>query len=535
MAYQGFTARLPIGLQGFSGSKNPSQMQPGHLTGAEGLSLEGGVLQKMGGASKLNSSALAGIAVSGINWSPVGATDRDIVFLSDGSVRKDTGAGTFGTTMVTGLTSVREPPPVFVPGGGETVGASRHLFLFSAVNQVHEATADGNTMQAISAPAADWSASFPTFGVQHAFRMWAGGNASDPHRMYASIPADHEDFVASGALSFAVYPAEGVGIVGAVSFRGVLVVFKYPRGIYIIDTRDPTVANWSVSKLSNAVGAVNHSSIVQIENDIMYLDEGGNIHLLSATNDFGDVNTSNISQIADLRPYIEANVNLAQIKRSVACWYSARRQAWFGLPSLGNADNGIRLVVDFNRPDVGPRFLPTERDDNVSLWMRPFSTGTSKPAAGDGDGFVWLLDRNERDKAGLAYQFRVETANTDLSFIDPSLATKMKNGQFLEIVSEPQGNWDLTVEVYWDDILADTILFNMGTGGAALGTFQLDVHALTSGVVASNRQRLVGSGRRLRLVISNGGVDQNISLADFLLGFTAGDERDKNTRGTEAA
>lgn len=525
MAYQGFTAPLPIGLQGFSGSRNPSRMQPGHLTATEGLSLEGGVIQKEGGASKLNANALAGAVLAGINWSPLAAANRDVVFLDTGAILRDSGAGTFATTLASGLTAIREPPPVFAEGGGETIGSTRKLFMFSAVNQVKVLAADGASMPNVATPAADWATSFPTFGLQHAARMWAGGNGSDPHRMYASTIASHEVFTGVGSLTFPVFPAEGIAIVGAISFRGVLVVFKFPRGIYIIDTRDPDSANWSVSKLSSAVGTVNHRAIVQIENEIMYMDDSGNIHLLSATNDFGDVNTSNISQIADLRPFIQSEVNLTQMKRVTSVWYAAKRQALFSLPTIGDSDNRLRLAVDFNNPETGPRFIPTQRDENIAMWMRPETDGV-RPVATDSAGFVWKLDTLTFSKDGVAYPLRIVTANTDLSFIDQSLKGKRKNGQFLEIISEARGNWNLTVDVFWDDVLHDTMLFDMGVGGAGLGAFVLDTDALTSSAVASNRQRLKGSGRRLRLELSNTGLDQNIILSEFLLGFQAGDERD---------
>lgn len=528
MAYMGQTVPLPIGQQGFTGSRNPTRMQPGHLTAVEGLSLEGGILQKEGGVAKVNPIAIGGgsAVIAGINWCPVPAAHRDVVFLASGDVLKDDGSGVFGTTLAAGLTPVRVPPPVFATGGGETVGAARKLFMFSSSNQVKVLSGDGVTMSNIAQPAADWAASFPTFGLHHAGRLWAGGNSSDPHRMYASTLADHEDFVDAGFQTFAVYPGEGDMIVGAVSYRGVLVIFKYPQGVYIIDTRDPDPTNWSVNKLSGAVGAVNHNSIVPIENDILYMDEGGNLHLLSATNDFGDVNTSNISQVSDLREFIKVEADLSQIRRAVGDWYAAKRQAWFTLPTLASSDNDLRLIVDFN--EQVPRFLPSRRDTMVSLWMRPATLG-SRPAAGDASGFVWTFDEADRNKEGDPYPLRFETANTDLAFVDGLLATKHKNGQFLEIMSEPRGNWDLTIEVYWDDILTDVKQFNMGVGGAGLDSFVLDTDALTSAVVSNIRKKIVGSGRRFRMVGYNDGVDENVAIAGFLLSFTVGDERDSQS------
>src|SRR5262245_8206289 len=227
MSYRGLVVPLPVGQQGFTGTENPSQADPGHCLFVDGVELQAGVIRKEVGATKFNASALGSGAtiVSGINWTPTPGNRRDVVFLDNGSVLKDTGAGTFGTTMVSGLNDARDPPPWFLVAGGEAVGAPRKLMMFSSTNQVKFADADGNTLANIGGPPADWTGAgnFPTFGVQHAFRVFAGGNNSDPHRLYYSTTTDHEDFAGAGSGTLAIYPGEGERLVGAVSFRGSLV------------------------------------------------------------------------------------------------------------------------------------------------------------------------------------------------------------------------------------------------------------------------------------------------------------------------
>lgn len=474
--------------------------------------------------------------ISGINWDPTPGAHHDVVFLSNGSVLQDTGAGTFPTIMTTGLTAVSDPPPLFVPAGGESVGGVRKLFLFSGSNQVRVALGAAATMAAIGSPAADWTGGqFPTFGVQHGLRMFAGGNASDPHRIYYSTIADHGDFLGAGSGTLPIHPGESERIVAGLSFKGILLLWKYPLGIYVVDARDATPANWKVSRLTKAVGCINQHCIVQIENDVLYMDHVGNIHLLSSTQEFGDVNTSNIGRIASLEPFMRAYINQSLIRRSVGIWYAAKRQAWFSLPQQGATDNNIRLMVSFSEPQHGqaqdqgsnaPRFFMSRRDIAISLWMRPDNTDhIPRPTMGDNIGFVWKMDDLSRNKDGVAYPIKFDTAITDLAFLDDTLATKMKAGQFLELASEPRGNWDLTVGVFWDDILSSTVQFNMGGAGAAIGSFILGTDVLGSDIVSSDRQRITGSGRRIRLIAENGGLDQDVSLAEFHLSFTVMDER----------
>lgn len=531
MAYIGNVVRLPIGMRGFSGSRNPTQLEAEHLQFVEGVSLDGGLIQKEGGASKLNSSALGAPSIvrSGINWSPLANTYRDVVFLSSGAVLKDTGAGTFATTLRSGLADIAEPPPYFVPGGGESVGSTRKLFMFSMNNQVQVTLGDAATCADISTPPADWSGAgnFPTFGVMHEGRLWGGGNASDPHRIYYSQATNQQLFTGTGSGTLAVFPGAGERLVGGVSFKGALILFKYPKGVYIITTSDPSPTGWRVDMLTDAVGGVSPHTIVSIDNDVIYMDSGGNLHMLSATDAFGGIQTSNISQVSDLAEFMRQEIDLSKIRRACGVWYETKQQAWFAIQRNGGAVNDIRLVVDLSNPQTGVRFLLSRRDSPVSMWLRPDSLGTAKPVHGDNIGFVWLMDRDGRTKDGAGYPMAFETANTDLSFVDPKLATIDKMGDFIELVFEPQGEWFLTIQTIWDDVPGPPILFSMGTGSAPIGSFILDTDILSSTSIRSIRKRITGSGRRLRILVNNEGAGQTIAISDFYLSFRAANERNK--------
>lgn len=530
MAYKGFTVGLPVGQNGFSGTANQSQALPGHLLFTDGAELRAGVILKEGGAEKVNDVALESGAdvVSGFSWAPEPGTQHDIVFLSNGTVLRDAGTGAFATSLATGLNNSREPPPYFSTGGGETVSADRKLFMCSATNQMQVVVADGTTMDPIGDPAADWSATFPTFAVQHNLRMFAGGNASDPHRLYYSQTDDHEDYVNTGSGTLAIFPGEGEKIVGAFSFRGALIVWKYPTGIYVVSTPDNTPANWSVKKLSTAVGTLSPHTIVPIENDVFYMDRAGNIHALSATQEFGDVRTSIVSQEADLDEFFRTQVNRSELQRAVGRWYPARRQVWFAVPLGAGSDNDLRLIgevrIDPAMQARSARWFMSRRDIAISLWMSPDAGGTDRPRIGDDAGFVWQLDTEARNKDGAAYSMVFQTANTDLSFANPDFANKNKNFEFLELVSEPSGDFPLDVEVYIDDVLTETVIFNTGGGGVPLGQFELDTDELGSVITKSDRQRITGSGRRIKLIVSNENEDQSVLIAAIRVSFSIGDE-----------
>lgn len=525
MAYRGNTVTLPVGLQGFSGSKNPSKMGPGHLSSSEGVDIDGGVVVKDGGASKLNSVALDGAVVAGISWSPAAGSYNDIVFLDDGSVHKDTGAGTFATTLVTGLAPPVIYPPVFAAGGGETVGNDRKLFMFSDSEQVQVLEGTANVMGDIATPAADWVGSFPIFGVLHDLRMWAGGNGSDPHRIYYTPISNHEDYAGAGSGSLPVYPGEGEAIVGGISFRGLLLIFKRPRGLYVIDTRDPDSSKWQVQKLNAAVGSAGPRSIIQISNDILIVDQGGNFHLMTAVQDFGDINSSNIGLLSEMASFMRREISLTNMHSTVGAWYAGKSKAWLMVPLIGATEDNLRIIVDFSDPQTGPRYFLSRRDEALSIWMRQDAAGVERPVIGDADGFVWLMDEEARNKDGSAYSFMFDTSETDFAFSEPALATRTKNGQFLEVVADLLNATTLTITPFWDGVPADVINMDLGGGGAALGSFILDTDALAAAGIVTRRSKLTGSGRRLKLSVSNNAVDDEVRISEMRVSFTPGDER----------
>lgn len=521
MAYRGLTAPLPAGLMGLHGSKNPSQLSAAHLGYVEGVDVDGGLIRKDGGAENFNNAEFNASVISGTSWSPAADVYNDIIFLSSGVVRKDIGAGDFPITLASGLLTTLEPPPVFVPGGGESVGASRKLFMFSALNQVKYVAGIADLLSTIANPPADWTSSFPTFGVQHALRMWAGGNASDPHRIYYTTIGIHSDWAGLGTLP--IYPGEGERLVAGCSFNGVLILWKYPLGVYAVDTRDPSPANWSVGKVSTSVGGLNQQTILYIDSDVMYLDNAANVHLLTATNKIGDVNTSNLSQISDFGKFARDNISLTRLRRACGIWYPNRRTAWYFVPQKASFENNLRIVVDRSDPTIGTRFLLSRRDTISSAWMRTDTDNVLKPVGGEG-GFVLRMDLEPRNKNGEAYTMEFETASTDFGYLGEEFRFKNKNGEFLEIVSDLHTTALLEVEVYWDDILVDTINFDIGAEGAALDDFVLDTDVLAAAGTKALRRRLPGSGKRLKLRFRNIGADEDVGISAIFVSFALEDE-----------
>lgn len=528
MAYAGLIVPLNIGFQGFTGRRNPVITQPGKLTAAQDITFEGGLLQKEGGAAKYNSSAISGTpdVIGGWDWHPTGtSTQRMVVVTSAGAILKDSGAGTFPTTLASGLT-VTDSVPVFAEGGAEVAGNDRKLFIFLGSDSPEVLSADGATTAAMTAEAADWAANPPTFGFMHAgggfsaARLYAGGNANDKHRIYYSTPTDHGDFTGTGSGSISVYPGVGARLVGGVSWKGVAVLFKR-NAIYLLDTA--SITDPLVKQVSSTVGAAGPGGILQIENDVLFMSRQGSIHALSAVQEFGDSETSNLTAVEDLDEWIRRNVNLSVLENVRSIWYPAKREAHFCVALIGSTELNCRIILDLSQPG-NIRFRISKRDEPYSIWMKEDSDGVSRPVYGDGGGFVYDMDQEGRTLAGASYQSVIQSTPDDLTVQigDLRAATRNKNGQFLELVASPADATSLPVQVWWDEQYHETVTFDLsGTGTVLPMTIPF---LLGGGRIIRQKRRITGGGRTISLRIVHEDA-ANFALAQFYLHFTLGDER----------
>jgi hypothetical protein len=524
MAYSGQIAEVVVGVSGLTGTKNQATIQPTQLLQANNITYESVTMRKEGGASKFNASAISGTPniMGGWDWNHNGATQRSIIVATNGKIYKDAGDGSYGTELKTGLSISVTNIPVFVEGGKEAAANDRKLFIFTGSNQVQVLDADGATTGDIATPPADWSSNYPTFGFNHEGRVWGGGNSNDPHRLYYPKTTNHEDF--SDEKSLSIYPGEGQGIVGALSFKGVIVCWKKPRGIYVVDTTDPTIANWKISRLSNSIGGISPMGACIVDDDIIFLDATGAFHRISDVREFGNLGTFSLSDVSDMNPFIRENFNLAKLSQVQSVFYTAKREAHFAMAGTGASVPSHRTVIDISNPQL-PRFRVSARDTPVSLWLKEDSDGIPRLTSGDDSGQVWDLDTEARSFDGVGYEGRFQTPHLDLGNIDPSLSAKRKNFDFLELVVEPKGNWNLSVDVIIDGDTSETLQFNMGASGAALGSFTFDTDALGGFQILNKKKSMNGSGTRISFEGYNSGDAQDYSVAKFLLYFRpAGEE-----------
>ncbi len=180
--------------------------------------------------------------------------------------------------------------------------------------------------------------------------------------------------------------------------------------------------------------------------------------------------------------------------------------------------------MDFNLPGIA-RFRWSTRDTTEAIWLRRDGDGVPRPMIGDGVGVVYKLDQETFRKGADGYTSTFQTPHLDFSWLEPELATKRKNGQFLELICDPTGNWSFYVDIYWDNVLTQTINFTVSPTAAVLGTFVLGTDVLGARSYVSVRRRVIGSGKRVSFVFRSPNLDSDFNVAQAYFSFGVADER----------
>ena len=510
---------------GLYGTKNQSKIPAGGLIVAEAITLSEGGFRKEGGSARFN-TATAVLAtdvdvIGGVNWFPMSDLPRQIVVGNNGTVYRATGTSTGAfTSIATGLNS-NVTRPVFVTAGAEQIGENRKLFLFNGYNSPRYVDGDATSLATMTTPPSDWSdtsSGAPSFGAHHDGRLYAGGNANDPHRLYYSTASDH--LVTDGTLG--IYPGEGQKLVGAASFKGYLIAWKYPRGIYYVDSSDPTITNWRIERQRSRKTDILRQAYCMVENDIVFLDAAGDFHMLSIVQATSK-EASNLSRVANFSQWMRDNVDLSQISNARMIYYGHRQEVHCAVASVGSTVNNLRIIIDFN--GESPRFITSSKDICQSMWITKDSGNIERPTVGDDTGGVWLLDQDARTKDGTGYNGEFRTAYSNFGYLDPTLATQRKNLGWLELVVNPTGNFDMSIDVHIDGELSQTVNFDMGVDGAALGSFTLDTDELAGEYLLAKKRRLTGSGNFISFAGSNTADNTDFDVSHMYVYFSPGTDR----------
>ena len=517
-AYDGIaTVEIEAGRHGMFAVANQNRIPSGGLVVLKNATLGDFTWRAGGGAAKLGVTAGATISArAGIDYWPTAALQRNIIAGNDGSVRKDDGLGASWTVLVTTMTTAGAVPHLSV-AGAEAAGNARKVFYMDGVNLPRALAADGTVMTTLISTNVDWAgANQPRWSCPHQGSNWAGGNANAPHTAYKSLATDHADFQTTpyrlicGPLPNQQYT------VGALSYKGGLLVFCYPVGVYFINTStDPSSANWFPVQVA-IPGAGGPRCFCQVEDDVIWVDPAGQWHSLavaSAGQDKASIRASDISY-RKLGSWGSTNMALAQLPYADLIYYSDRQEVMLSYAPIGQTAKTARLHLDMNnRAEVGENWITWDRDRNEALYLRVKTGGREIPAMMDNVGQVWELDQAARTKDGGPYTWEFKLQDTDFAQSNPKWAGRWKNLRFVQVEAQATGpGASLALQVWLDGVHRQTITIPIPATGSTLPQV-LPFTLGAAGFVMSRPRRLYGRCRRLSLrgEIVAAGTDVHIS------------------------
>jgi hypothetical protein len=285
--------------------------------------------------------------------------------------------------------------------------------------------------------------------------------------------------------TFSVFPGEGDGVMTAAVYRGVLFIIKKPFGVYVLNGSDPLPINWTLTKYADSFGVSSPHSILQILGDLAVANSNGSVTSLQASNAFGDFDAGDILKNAKVEEYIRKQLDYTGLPFTQAIYYPEKKIAMFTGQSSTNPVRDRILAIDVAK--TAPRIYLINKDNPNCLSLRKDPNGISRPMYGDQNGFVYLMDQQTYNVNGTPYLGEFQTAYTDFGQVDPTLSSKNKIFDFLEVNYVPTGNNSFFCDVYVDGAFRQTLAFYQSFG-IALDIFQLDKDIL-AGDPTGNRNR----------------------------------------------
>lgn len=567
--YVGTIAAVKCGLGGLARNLNPSTISLRNVIQAEGAVFRQDHWRKEPGSFLFgtNNAAVGDpadrVIVALLDWHPTETVQRIVHLRGDGKLYfTQPNPGVTGDPAAFASTTTSGPGTrfgYFVQGGNDAAApTTKKAFVFRNNLNVTVIEGDVTNDTPIADPAADWSDSTPPIvGLINGPRLFAAGNTSKPHFLYASKDGDQEVFNTFGGTTtdpqtLSIFPGVGQRIMALCNYRGFIVVFKYPRGIMLVDARgpDPTT-DWVVQMVTDTVGvAPSPYAALQLENDVLFIGSDGQFYLLStvisAAAGQNNMALANLGMNLEIYQFLLEAYSRNELGSVQSVYQPFWQTATFTVTGVGSEQNNTRLVFDFTalgRKGGDPRFSYSYRDKcaSLALWRDP-NDFIEKPIFGDYVGDIVELEQESRTAwDGAAYPMRLQTPHSNLGEFEGledalgkfvQFANRNKQFDQLEVEYLPFTDATINISIYVDGVKrGPTIPLVLCEGGKPLGFSDTDTAAfvigdslLAGGVTRSRVIRTgVGDGRRISYIFENEIEGQDVAITHVYIFFRNGD------------
>lgn len=344
---------------------------------------------------------------------------------------------------------------------------------------------------------------------------------------------DHENFVtpalnegAASAGSQNVFSGEGDGLIGAFVYKGAAILFKRPFGVYVLNFSDSL--NYTLTKYSDAFGLASPHGACQVVDDLIAGNNAGSLTSLKATQAYGAFETGDVLNNARVRDYVRTNTDVSGLQTMHSCYYPEKEVAYFTTRVSNSSANQDRMIVlDVSRNTS--RISIETKDQPSCLALRRDTNNVLRPMYGSADGKVYLMDQSEHSVGTSAYVGEFQTPYIDFSYLDASMADKVKLFDFLTVSYIGVGAWSFYIDVYVDGAFVETIPYAMSST-SALGSFTLDLSRLGSNTPQTLRKPMHCAGKSVSFRIYNGVASQYFKIDKIIVSFRLSAEQNKSSK-----
>lgn len=439
------------------------------LVDAEDVAYElDGAPRKMGGASKLNASALeSGATVSGVYdyWrqGAAGTPSRRRICHVGTKVLADNDDGSFATTLATGFESGKTP----------AYATFDDLLIYSSDSNTDVPRSwDQSTSQNLAGSPPNFA-----FSVSHKNRLWAAGVSSNPSRLYYCANVDPEDWTSGTSGSIDIDPNDGDVITGLQSHKDELWVFKGPNKGSIHRITGSSPSDFARKNFVIGLGACWHNAIFKFADDVGFVSQYGSVHSLAATAAYGDFREASLSRQIN-NGWIKTQLNYNRLKNIWAVTDPLSGLVFITGSWEGSTTNNRVLLMDFRSAPEVIRWSKIKAYAAASLGLFVDTNGLRRVLAGGNDGFIRRLNISDRSidtATGLAYK----VTTPYLTYGDPMILKTLEQGS---VGIAPKGAFDFTFGWQRDANAQQTLTLSQA-GGDVLGTasenqFTLDTSTL---------------------------------------------------------
>jgi hypothetical protein len=479
--------------------------------------LDGGP-RKVGGASKLNSSAVAsGAVITGVYdyWQQgsAGTPRRKRVIHAGTVIMSDNDDGVFAN-IFTGMTS----------------GAIPSYSTFDDLLIIASDAPGDVPKQWDQVTAQDLAGSPPNFAFScmHKNRQWAAGDVTHPSRLYYSINADPTDWVGAGSGSIDIDISDGDMITGIVSHMNNLFVFKGPNkgSIHLISGSSPTGTDaYARQTFCRGLGAAWNNAIFSYGNDIGFVSQYGSIHSLATTQNFGNFVEASLSRPINIG-WIQGHLNYNRLRNIWAVNDPLRGVVYFTASWDASSTNNTILAMDYRRaPDIlAWSKLTAFSAGSIGLFVD--SNGIRRILAGGNDGYVRRInvpDRSIDTSTAISAKITTPTLNYGMPII-------MKTIERASIGIAPHNNFTGTFGWTRDNNAQQTQTFSQGggdvLGAASSGQFTLGTSTLAGSSYIDRYMELEEGGefRSIQYQVTDAVLNSDIEIHSITAGITLGAE-----------